>query len=94
MTYAVVGKFAKRKGLRLARDERKTDAAARGFLETPPPVVIERGPWRASKDGRCIESDDFTHDVTLRVTGDFEDDTQRAAYAKEIARRLNLPPNP
>lgn len=90
MTYAVVGKFAKKKGLRLARDERKIDAAARGFLEAPPPVVIECGPWKASKDGRYIESDDFTHDVTLSVTGDFEDDEQRAAYANEIVRRLNL----
>lgn len=54
------------------------------------PVVIERGPWSASDDGRTISSDDFTHDVVLRVSGDFGDDATRKAYSDELARRLNV----
>jgi hypothetical protein len=55
----------------------------------------ERGPWEAgeTKEERSrafIQSDDFSHDVRLYVDGDFADDEQRLAYAKEIARRLNL----
>ena len=57
------------------------------------PLVIERGPWTASADGRVLESDDFHHDATLRVGGDFANDEQRHQYAEELARRLNLPPN-
>ena len=57
------------------------------------PLVMERGPWTASADGRMLASEDFHHDVTLRVGGDFADDEQRRQYAEELARRLNLPPN-
>jgi hypothetical protein len=63
-------------------------------LETTDPVH-ERGPWSAGVDpgeaqGRVfVESGDFTHDVRLYVTGDFRDEAQRLAYAREIARRLN-----
>ncbi len=53
------------------------------------PFVVERGPWRVSVDGYSIESDDFTHDVTLKVVGDFIDCKQRYVYASEIARHLN-----
>lgn len=55
--------------------------------------IIERGPWRAgeTKDRAraFVESDDFTHDARLYVSGDFTSDDQRLAYAEEIARRLN-----
>ena len=54
-------------------------------------AIIERGPWRAGNNRKdyFVESDDFTHDVRLVITGDFESDEQRMDYAKEIARRLN-----
>jgi hypothetical protein len=63
------------------------------------PVIQERGPWLAGRDKQqawkqqvWIESDDFTHDVRLDVTGDFESDGHKFAYAQEIARRLNAAP--
>lgn len=54
-------------------------------------LVNEGGPWRASADGRMLESDDFHHDATLCIGGDFGDDATRKAYADELARRLNRP---
>ncbi len=57
--------------------------------------IRERGPWvaRQERDGErfdtFVESEDFTHDVRLYVNGDFADDEQAMAYAREIARRLN-----
>ena len=53
------------------------------------PFVMESGPWVASDDGKTIQSDDFTHDVQLRVDGDFGEAADRQAYTAEIARRLN-----
>lgn len=49
----------------------------------------DKGPWTASPDGRTIQSEDFTHDVTLRVSGDFADDTQRQQYSERLAEKLN-----
>ena len=59
--------------------------------------IKEGGPWRASHrtshDGEILAvyvlSDDFTHDVSLHVLGDFAEAAERLAYAEEIARRLN-----
>ena len=53
------------------------------------PYVIERGPWSVSERGRLIQSDDFTHDACLTISGDFANDQQRKHYAEEIVRRLN-----
>jgi len=54
-----------------------------------PRALHDNGPWTANKDGRRINSDDFTHDVSLIVTGDFYDDAQRKAYADNLAAKLN-----
>lgn len=54
--------------------------------------IVERGPFRAfhRKLGSFgVMSEDFTHYVVLHITGDFKDENQRAAYAEEIALRLN-----
>lgn len=51
----------------------------------------DSGHWTVSADGREIASDDFTHDVVLRVTGDFYSDEQRKAYAENLAAKLNVP---
>ena len=53
------------------------------------PLVIERGPWYVSEDGCGLSSDDFHHDASLMVEGDFANDEDRKRYADEIARRLN-----
>lgn len=50
----------------------------------------DKGPWVVQcQCGSCIESDDFTHDVILRICGDFESDEQRFAYAQGLADLLN-----
>jgi len=54
-----------------------------------PKELHDKGPWVVSEDGQAIESDDFTHDVILRVTGDFYNDEQRKAYAENLAMKLN-----
>lgn len=51
--------------------------------------VQEPVAWESSKDGKTIQDNDFTHDVVLRVTGDFEDDEQRISYANRIVNKLN-----
>lgn len=49
---------------------------------------MDNGPWRVNDVGN-VESDDFTHDVTLQISGDFEDRDNRFAYARELCGRLN-----
>lgn len=49
----------------------------------------DHGPWTVSEDGRVIQSDDFTHDVALTVSGDFASNADRRAYSEELAKRLN-----
>ena len=49
----------------------------------------DKGPWTTNLDGKYIQSDDFTHDVILRIGGDFESDEQRRAYAQGLADILN-----
>jgi hypothetical protein len=49
----------------------------------------DQGPWRVSADGKAISSDDFTHDVILRISGDFYDDAQRKRYSENLAVKLN-----
>lgn len=53
----------------------------------------DTGPWEVSSHGNHICSDDFTHDVCLKVAGDFYDDGQRLVYATLIAARLNTAAN-
>lgn len=53
------------------------------------PLIMERGPWAASNDGRRLYSDDFHHDASLTISGDFGSDETRKDYAEELVRRLN-----
>jgi hypothetical protein len=55
-------------------------------------TVTEKGPWQVNDWGQgriVIQSDDFTHDVALEISGDFGSVEREIAYAEEIARRLN-----
>ena len=54
----------------------------------------DAGPWKASKDGNIIWSDDFQHDVALRVSGDFYSGADRVAYSQALTNTLNgaVPP--
>lgn len=61
--------------------------------DTGPWIV---GTWRAENPQGLqrvvLQSDDFTHDVALVVSGDFEDFDQKLAYAKRLAERMNEMP--
>lgn len=55
----------------------------------------DKGPWYIRKIGEGkieIYSEDFTHDVVLALSGDFEDEDQRIEYASMIARKLSGKP--
>jgi hypothetical protein len=57
----------------------------------------DRGPWNVWVNTENhpndkligIQSEDFTHDVMLQVTGDFRDEKQKIEYAEELVRKLN-----
>ena len=71
----------------------------KGMSRTPKPLLgaiytaPDRGPWRAEVDplmGHArIASDDASHDVVLRVDGNFKTLDEKRAYTEDIARRLN-----
>lgn len=52
---------------------------------------MDKGPWKIflNQDDIIIESDDFTHDVQMKITGDFATPTQHLKYAEWIADILN-----
>ena len=55
----------------------------------------EKGPWKVvqyterKKQKLYIQSDDFTHDVALKIDGDFGTYEEKLEYAEELARRLS-----
>ncbi len=64
---------------------------------------LDKGPWRVvtaspNEGGKTfLESDDFTHDARLYVSGDFATVAERELYAMALAKVLNdalRPPNP
>jgi hypothetical protein len=64
----------------------------RAALERESVTVTEKGPWQVNDWGQgriVIQSDDFTHDVSLEISGDFGSVERERAHAEEIARRLN-----
>ena len=53
---------------------------------------FDRGPFKVgkSKDGWVhIYSDDFKHDVMLKINGDFGDEDRAQEYAEALAEVLN-----
>lgn len=64
-------------------------------------ALRERGPWMVdlwspkTEGGPprvVLQSDDFTHDVALEISGDFVDTAQKVRYAKLLADRMNRMP--
>jgi len=55
----------------------------------------DRGPWgiraEPEKETVVVFSEDFEHDVILRISGDFANYAQKVAYAEWLAKRLNGP---
>lgn len=62
-------------------------------------VSWDKGPWKAEtwerKTGRVyvVQSDDFTHDVALEISGDFLPE-DRMKYAEWLAQLLTAACNP
>lgn len=58
---------------------------------------MDKGPWRVVVYGSQannqvrVMSDDFEHDVSLRIFGDFADHAERQRYAEWLAGKLNAP---
>lgn len=62
------------------------------FAEEAEDEIEEKGPWKVEMGpkGPFIMSDDFTHDVILRIDGDFRNPDEKLKYVNEITRRLNF----
>lgn len=58
--------------------------------------ILDRGPWGVRTDPAsgwvAVFSDDFTHDVLMKITGDFGSYAERVEYAEALVRRLNQGP--
>lgn len=56
--------------------------------------IWDSGPWEVSnhKDDVRLNSDDFTHDASLVVYGDFRNTREKIQYAKYIMGILNQHP--
>jgi hypothetical protein len=52
---------------------------------------FDKGPWKVGTNNGLpsVYSDDFTHDVVLAISGNFESKAQHQAYAEALAARLN-----
>lgn len=52
---------------------------------------MDAGPWSVQDEGASVVlySEDFTHDVSLVIQGDFRDKAQRIEYAQWLASVLN-----
>ena len=55
--------------------------------------AMDKGPWRLfysqDTDLLGVISDDFTHDVLLKVSGDFASKKQKKEYCNLLLERLN-----
>jgi hypothetical protein len=56
-------------------------------------AIPDRGPWLVNVwpgEKVVLQSDDFTHDVALEISGDFASHDEKRAYAKALADWMNL----
>ena len=56
-------------------------------VEIPERAVYDKGPWFVT-DTYNVASEDFTHDVILEISGDFEGDWQKEEYAECLCEVL------
>lgn len=56
----------------------------------PEPILeqqlLDRGPWEVN--GAAVQSDDFTFDATLSLSGNFADESERRVYLQHLATVL------
>jgi hypothetical protein len=71
----------------------RADATARtGVPAGDAQAIPDRGPWMVTVwPGQkvVLQSDDFTHDVALEISGDFGSHDEKRAYAKALADWMN-----
>lgn len=54
-------------------------------------MILDSGPWKITPLME-IQSDDLTHDVTIKMNGDFEGLADRLRYLNALKDRLNEKP--
>ena len=54
-------------------------------------MIVDKGPWNISTNME-LQSDDFTHDVRIKINGDFEGLADRLRYLNALKDRLNEKP--
>ena len=98
-----------RKNNKIVAGEGASDAEALSSIRIrigmdPDLHLADAGPWTAGREtgtgrgGRglrtYLQSEDFTHDVRLHVSGDFATTEDEMAYAVSLAERMNAMPVP
>lgn len=54
-------------------------------------MILDRGPWSITTNME-LQSDDFQHDVIIKVTGDFAGLDDRLTYLNALKDLLNREP--
>ena len=54
-------------------------------------MILDKGPWNITPQME-LQSDDFTHDVTIKMNGDFEGLADRLRYLNALKDKLNEKP--
>lgn len=54
-------------------------------------MILDRGRWHITPE-MSLQSEDLTHDVTIRMNGDFKGLADRLRYLNALKDRLNEKP--
>ena len=54
-------------------------------------MIVDKGPWNITTNME-LQSDDFMHDVRIKINGDFEGLADRLRYLNALKDRLNEKP--
>lgn len=54
-------------------------------------MILDRGRWHITPE-MLLQSEDLTHDVTIRMNGDFDGLADRLRYLNALKDRLNERP--
>lgn len=77
----------------MIRSSKTPTCSWRMLQEQGLPKPVLRGPWFVDKwgDGKlAIQSEDFVYDAALLLSGDFESQDQKFAYALKVSDTLNF----
>ncbi len=54
-------------------------------------MILDKGPWGITTNME-LQSDDFLHDVRIKIDGDFDGLADRLRYLNALKERLNEKP--